>query len=207
VFGRVYLNRLDYWYNPGKGYFLSERLAYTGFLPIERQFYIRSDTKAEIYATLFSLPITDTWTLSPIIGVHSGVQALFAQPWNPLSVTKDWVYLDGTFNVRGWKSLYNAHGTLVWENWLELHLPVLPQVLSIDGFLDAGAMKTENGWLDMTLDSPSAAGNTLSWNNFAFSLGFGVRFIIPQFPFRFYFAKRFVFGWIIDLMENDWWRF
>jgi len=21
IFGRVYLNRLDYWYNPGKGYF------------------------------------------------------------------------------------------------------------------------------------------------------------------------------------------
>ena len=194
IFGRVYLNKLDYWYNPGKGYFLSERLAYTGLLPIERQFYIRSDTRAELYATLFSIPFSSTWIFSPVLGIHSGVQALFPQPWNSLKVTKDWVYIDGTFNVRGWKSLYNGHGILVWENWLELHLPLVPQILSLDGFFDAGAMMTENGWLDMTFDSPvSTNSDTLGWNNFAFSVGFGARFIIPQFPFRFYLAKRFVY--------------
>jgi len=193
LFGRVYLNHLDYWYNPAKGYFLSQRLTYTGFLPVERQFYIRSDTKAEAYATLFSIPFTPTYSFAPVVGVHSGVQYLFAQPFTPLTVTKDWVYLDGTFNVRGWKSLYGAKGTFVWENWLELHLPVVPQVLSIDGFIDAGAMRTENGWLDMTLDSPSAVAGSLNWNNFAFSTGFGARFVIAQFPFRFYLAKRFVF--------------
>jgi len=53
---------------------------------------------------------------------------------------------------------------------------------------------TENGWLDMTLDSPVSKGsNALEWNNFAFSIGFGARFMIPQFPFRFYLAKRFVY--------------
>ncbi|HNV36769.1 MAG TPA: outer membrane protein assembly factor BamA [Rectinema sp.] len=194
IFGRVYLNRLDYWYNPGKGYFLSQRLTYTGILPMERQFYIRSDTRAEFYATLFSIPFSSSWIFSPVIGIHSGVQALLPQPWDSLAVTKDWVYIDGTFNVRGWKSLYKGHGILVWENWLELHLPIVPQVLSFDGFLDAGAMMTENGWLDMTLDSPVSKGsNALEWNNFAFSIGFGARFMIPQFPFRFYLAKRFVY--------------
>lgn len=194
IFGRVYLNHLDYWYNPGKGYFLNQRFTYTGFLPtIERQFYLRSDTKAELYATLFSIPFSPTWVFSPVIGIHSGLQWLLPQPWTPLTVTKDWVYIDGTFNVRGWKSLYDGHGTMVWENWLELRLPVVPQVLSIDGFLDAGAMKTENGWLDMTLDSPTASSGNLNWNNFAFSTGFGARFVISQFPFRFYLAKRFVF--------------
>lgn len=193
IFGRVYLNHLDYWYNPGKGYFLSQRLTYTGFLPIERQFYIRSDSKAEAYATLFSIPFSKTWTFSPVVGVHSGAQYLFAQPFTPLTLTKDWVYLDGTFNVRGWKSLYGAKGTFVWENWLELHLPIVPQVLSLDGFIDAGAMRTENGWLDMTLDSPAASAGSLGWKNFAFSTGFGARFVIAQFPFRFYLAKRFVF--------------
>jgi len=193
IFGRIYLNRLDYWYNPSKGYFLSERLAYTGFLNSERQFYLRSDTKAEAYVTLFTIPFSPTWKLSPVIGIHSGVQYLFATPFRPLTVTKDWVYLDGTFNARGWKSLYGAKGTFVWENSLELHLPVVPQVLSIDGFLDAGAMSTQIGWLDMTLDSPSASASGLGWKNFAFSTGFGARFIIAQFPFRFYLAKRFVF--------------
>jgi outer membrane protein insertion porin family len=193
IFGRVYLNHLDYWYNPGKGYFLSQRFTYTGFLPVERQFYIRSDTRAELYATLFSIPFSSTWVFSPIIGIHSGVQALLAQPWTPLSVTKDWVYLDGTFNVRGWNSLYGSDGTMTWENWLELRLPIVPQVLSLDGFIDAGAMKTEDGWLDMTLNSPSASAGSLDWKNFAFSTGFGARFVISQFPFRFYLAKRFVF--------------
>lgn len=194
IFGRVYLNRLDYWYNPGKGYFLSQRFTYTGFLSNERQFYIRSDTKAELYATLFSIPFSPSWVFSPVVGLHSGVQTLLAQPWTPLSVTKDWVYLDGTFSVRGWKSLYGSKGTLVWENWLELHLPIVPQVVSLDGFLDAGAMQTQNGWVNMALDSPSAEGEwNLQWKHFAFSTGLGVRFVIAQFPFRFYFAKRFVF--------------
>lgn len=193
IFGRVYFNNLDYWYNPGKGVFLSQRLTYTGFMPMEQQFYIRSDTKAEFYLTLFSIPFSPTWTFSPVIGVHSGLQALFDQPWRTLALTKDWVYIDGTFNVRGWDELYGGKGTMVWENWLELHLPVVPQVLSIDGFLDAGAMKTQDGWLDMTLDDPAASAGALGWKNFAFSTGFGVRFLIPQFPFRLYLAKRFVF--------------
>jgi outer membrane protein insertion porin family len=193
IFGRVYFNHLDYWYNPAKGYFLSQRLAYTGFLPIEHQFYIRSDTRAELYATLFSIPFSPSWVFSPVIGIHSGLQMLLPQPWKALTVTKDWVYIDGTFNVRGWDSLYGGDGTMVWENWLELHLPIVPQVLSLDGFLDAGAMKTEDGWLDMTLDSPTASSGSLDWKNFAFSTGFGVRFVISQFPFRFYLAKRFVF--------------
>jgi outer membrane protein insertion porin family len=193
IFGRVYFNNLDYWYNPGKGVFLSQRLTYTGFLPMEQQFYIRSDTKAEFYLTLFSIPFSPTWTFSPVIGVHTGLQALFDQPWRALALTKDWVYIDGTFNVRGWDELYGGKGTMVWENWLELHMPVVPQVLSIDGFLDAGVMKTQAGWLDMTLDDPTASAGALSWKNVAFSTGFGVRFLIPQFPFRLYLAKRFVF--------------
>jgi len=54
-------------------------------------------------------------------------------------------------------------------------------------------MKTQNGWLDMTSDVLAASPGNLSWENFAFSTGFGARFIIPQFPFRLYLAKRFVF--------------
>lgn len=193
VFGRVYFNNLDYWYNPGKGIFLSQRLAYTGFLPTEQQFYIRSDTKAEFYLTLFSIPLSSTWIFSPVIGLHTGLQALFDQPWRALTLEKDWAFIDGTFNVRGWNELYGGEGTMVWENSFELRLPIVPQVLSIDGFLDAGIMKTQNGWLDMTSDVLAASPGNLSWENFAFSTGFGARFIIPQFPFRLYLAKRFVF--------------
>ena len=64
-------------------------------------------------------------------------------------------------------------------------------------FVDGGAMKTRSGMLDMTLDTPAAVTGTtfanLGWDNMAFSTGLGFRFIIPQFPFRFYFVKRFTF--------------
>jgi hypothetical protein len=33
----------------------------------------------------------------------------------------------------------------------------------------------------------------LGWENIAMSFGFGFRFSIQQFPFRFYFAERFVY--------------
>jgi len=194
IFARGYLNRLDYWYNPKSGFFLSNRIALTGLLSMERQFYAREDLKAEAYATLFTLPLNETWKFTPVVGIHTGVQYLFGHPYMPFSVTKDWVYLDGTFTSRGWKSLYGSKGTLVWENWLELRLPVVDQALWLDGFIDAGAMQTQNGWIDMTKDTPAADGSwNLAWKNIAFSVGFGARFVIPQFPFRLYFAKRFVF--------------
>ncbi|MEJ5184818.1 MAG: outer membrane protein assembly factor BamA [Rectinemataceae bacterium] len=194
IFGRVYINKLDYWYNPRSGFFLGERLTLTGFLPVEHQHYLKSDTKAEAYFTLFNLRVAPSWTISPVLGIHTGFQALLAQPFGSRTITKDWVYLDGTFSARGWKNLYGSKGVMLWENWLELRLPLVEQAIWFDGFVDAGAMQTERGWVNMTLSAPAAEDETaLQWKHFAFSTGFGFRFVIPQFPFRFYFAKRFVF--------------
>lgn len=194
IYGRAYLNNLDYWYNPSKGYYASQRMTVTGFLPFERQHYVKSETRLDGYATLFTIPLSETWKFKWVLMAHSGFQALMAEPWADFRVTKDWVSLDGTFNVRGWDNLYGSKGTMLWENSLELRMPVIDQMLWMDLFVDAGAMKTRNGMVDMTLSPPAATGsNSLSWENFAFSTGLGFRFTIPQFPFRFYFAKRFTF--------------
>ncbi|HWR11624.1 MAG TPA: outer membrane protein assembly factor BamA [Rectinemataceae bacterium] len=198
IYGRAYLNNLDYWYNPAQGYYASQRLTVTGFLPFERQHYIKSETRLDGYATLFTIPITETWKFKWVLMAHSGFQALFAEPWADFRVTKDWVSLDGTFNVRGWDDLYGSKGTMLWENSLELRMPVIDQMLWMDLFVDAGAMKTRNGMVDMSLSTPAADTTQpsfadISWKNFAFSTGLGFRFTIPQFPFRFYFAKRFTF--------------
>ncbi|TXT41885.1 MAG: outer membrane protein, partial [Spirochaetes bacterium] len=197
IYGRAYLNTLDYWYNPAKGYYLGERLTFTGFLPFERQHYIKSDTKLEAFATLFSFPITETWNFKWVLMAHSGFQALLKAPWAPLEVTKDWVSLDGTFNARGWDELYGTKGVMLWENSLELRMPLVDQMVWLDLFVDAGAMKTQGGMIDMggtpSVDLTKPSFFDAGWENFAFSTGLGIRFIVPQFPFRFYFVKKFSF--------------
>ena len=206
LIGRTYLNNLDLWYNPGRGYFASQRFTWTGFLPSEVQHYLRADTRLEAYMTLFNIPVFEGWNLKWILGAHTGYTALLKQPFSDgLEVVDDWLYLDGTFNIRGWNKLYGKEGIRMWENWVELRMPVIEQFLWIDGFFDAAALRTEVGLLDMTLDT--IAGDEtrtsfaeLGWDNMAFSLGFGLRFAIPQFPFRFYLAKRFTF----DGSEIDW---
>ena len=192
IYGRAYLNALDYWYNPTGGYYVSQRFTATGFLDVERQHYIKSESRFDAYATLFTIPLSDTWKFKWVLMGHTGLQALMAEPWTPFKVTKDWVSLDGTFNVRGWKDLYGSKGTMVWDNSIEIRMPIVDQMLWMDLFVDAGAMMTGNGFVDMTKATPAATGSSsLSSENFAFSTGLGFRFTIPQFPFRFYFAKRF----------------
>lgn len=196
LYGRIYLNNLDYWYNPTKGYYASQRFTYTGFFPEERQHYIKSETRLDAYATLFTINLSDTWRFKWVLMAHSGFQALMAQPWEDFRVTKDWLSLDGTFTARGWRNLYGSKAVMLWENSLELRMPIVEQMLWMDLFVDAGAMKTSAGMVDMTLAAPAAdpskpSFTDLSWENFAFSMGFGFRFTIPQFPFRFYFVKRF----------------
>ena len=198
IYGRGYLNNLDYWYNPAKGYYLGQRVTLTGLLDLERQHYIKSETKAEAYATLFTIPFSDTWNFKWVLMAHSSFQTLLKEPWTALKVTKDWVSLDGTFNARGWKDLYGSKGTSVWENTLELRMPIVDQMLWMDLFVDAGAMTTQTGLIDMTTPNLSASSSqpsfaNLAWKNMAFSTGLGFRFIVQQFPFRFYFAKRFTF--------------
>jgi outer membrane protein insertion porin family len=204
IIAKTYLNALDLSYNPSKGYYLSERLTWAGILPApkETQQYFKSESKIEAYATLFSIPVLENWNLKWVLGAHSGYQALLAKPGSELAVTDDWLYLDGTFNARGWKDLYGFEGVGLWENWVELRMPVFEQFLWIDAFFDAAALQTQVGLVDM---NPSASPDTpavdtsrpgfgsLAWNDVAMSLGFGFRFSIQQFPFRFYFAKRFVY--------------
>jgi len=204
LLGRVYFNSTDYWYNPSSGTFLSERLTITGLLPVERQHYIKSDTRADAYFKLFTIPFSESYKLDGILALHTGFQALLKSPWSSeLQVTRDWISLDGTFNVRGWTNLYGSKGTMLWENSVELRLPVIPNVVALDMFFDAGAMLGQKGMIKMTGDKPTVdttkTNFSLDWDNFAFSTGLGARFIIAQFPFRLYLVKRFTFdGATID---------
>jgi outer membrane protein insertion porin family len=202
IAARAYLNALDYWVNPTTGYYASEKVTFAGLLPspLETQYYIRSDTRVDGFLTLFSYPIFEQWKLKMVLGAHSGFQALVAQPWlgsQPQVLTADALHIDGTFIGRGWHGLAAYDGVQLWENWVELRMPIFESIVWLDGFAEAASLLTTHGLLrpgDAT--SPYSAANSyagLAWDNLALSAGFGLRFTIPQFPFRFYFAKRMIF--------------
>jgi outer membrane protein insertion porin family len=90
--------------------------------------------------------------------------------------------IDGMFVGRGWyDERINSRGYALWENWLELRIPLVPNLLAFDWFFDA----------DVAKKTPEDFFRRLSIEDWRFSFGGGFRFTIPQFPFRFLIAKRF----------------
>ena len=200
---RAYLNDLDLWYNPSKGFYASQRLTWAGLTPEswnwEAQHYLRSDTRLDLFATLFSIPVFEGWNFKWVLGGHSALSAIVKQPLvgNDLQVlASDDLRIDGTFIGRGWRTLYDVEdGRALWDNWLELRMPILEQYFWLDGFIDADVLQTENGLLQITGSSAAIESGTtllnLGLDNLILSTGIGLRFTINQFPFRFYFVKRF----------------
>jgi outer membrane protein insertion porin family len=90
--------------------------------------------------------------------------------------------VDGMFIGRGWTGERLNRGLALWENWAEIRIPLVPGIIALDGFFDAAAVKL----------TPEAFFNDFHMEDMRFSLGGGLRFAIPQFPFRFILAKRFL---------------
>jgi outer membrane protein insertion porin family len=194
IWTSVSLDQRDIFYDPSSGYYGIQRLGYYGILPIEKEHYIRTDTKAEWFHTLFDVPVAENWNLKGVFGVHTGLSFIFPQPFygNARVEEANQLAVDGMFNGRGWSTEYRRKGFALWENWVELRIPLAPGILAWDFFFDAAGVKptpqalfTEFGKDDGTL----ADVNTFFMR---FSLGGGFRFSIPQFPFRFSAAKRFL---------------
>ncbi len=203
IYTRAYLNNLDLWYDPSKGFYASQRLGLTGWFDNELDYYIKSDTRLDAFVTLFNLPISAIYSLKGVLGAHSKLSALVSLPWRDGVEASDskMLAIDGTFVGRGWSSLSAYRGTTMWDNWLEFRLPVVPGVLSVDSFLSGALLSTEDGLLDVGgLVAQTGAYDEstslldMDLSNFAFSVGAGLRFVMIQFPFRLYFAKKFVFN-------------
>jgi outer membrane protein insertion porin family len=99
--------------------------------------------------------------------------------WGFQTVTDDTdlLYIDGMTVGRGWRVLY---GNALWDNKFELRMPIARDYVWAVGFFDAAAL-----WPDASF---IRNGNL---DNYYFSLGLGVRFVIPQFPIRIYLARTF----------------
>jgi outer membrane protein insertion porin family len=188
----VYLDRRDLFYDPSRGYYASQRFGFYGIFPLEQEHYIRSDTKAEYFLTLFNIPITNNWGIKTVLALHSGLSLIFPQfgMSKPLVEDTNKLSIDGMFVGRGWISeRIRSRGYALWENWVELRTPLIPNLLSLDLFFDADMvpnLSSERGE-----KTPAAFFSGQSIEDWRFSFGGGFRFTIPQFPLRFLFAKRF----------------
>jgi outer membrane protein insertion porin family len=181
----VSLDQRDIYYDPSQGYYGIQRFGYYGILPgnIEREHYIRSDTKAEGFITLFNLPLLDNFSFKAVFGIHSGLSFIFPQFTYEVPLIEDAnkLAVDGMFVGRGWTGERLNRGLALWENWAEIRIPLAPGILALDLFFDAVTKK----------ETPQDFFATLHWDDMLYSFGGGFRFTIPQFPFRFSFAKRF----------------
>jgi outer membrane protein insertion porin family len=180
----VFLDKRDLYYDPSRGYYTSQRFAYHGIFPMELEHYVRSDTKAEIFFTLLNIPVTDKWSLKTVLALHSGLSFLLPQPGkdDPIVEDANKLYIDGMFIGRGWYSERMNRGFSLWENWAEVRIPLVPNLLAFDWFFDAAVVKP----------TPKDFFGDLTVEDWRFSYGGGLRFTIAQFPFRFMLAKRFI---------------
>ncbi len=181
-------------YDASKGWFASQRFAWFGLVPQgvlsfidplwgETEFYLRSDTKGELYFTLFDHEFSENYSLKLVLMLYSGFAMQLPIPGSSIGDTNK-LYIDGMFNGRGWSVYNTVKGMASWSNIAELRLPVVPGALSLDLFMDAVTVKKDVSALFSDL------GNKNDWY---FSFGPSLRFTIPQFPLRFIFANTFKF--------------
>lgn len=183
LFVSVSLDDRDINYDPSKGWFFNQRLAWYGLIPvIEKEFYLRTDTKLEGYLTLFDIPVANGyWNFKAVLAGYVGLTCLFPLP-NTLFSSSSQVYVDGMFNGRGWTDISSsARGKSMLSARAELRIPIFTGMLGLDGFFDAVSVTSEVD--DMFSD--------WSNQNWYFSFGPGLRFLMPQFPLHLLFANTF----------------
>jgi len=176
------LDQRDIFYDPSRGYYLYNRMGFYGLLPIEREHYIRNDSKFQYFFTLFSIPVTEKWSFKSVFGFHVGLSTIFEQPGREFVIEEvNKLAVDGMFIGRGWSSEYHNKGRLLLDSWIELRFPLVYGILAFDLFFDsAGVDKPEGSYFE---------GFTIE--NMRFSYGGGLRFTMPQFPIRLSLVKRF----------------
>ena len=180
------LDDRDIIFSPSSGYLLDQSVVfYGGFLFGDRHF-IRSESKAQGFLTLWDWPIFDNWSWKMVLGAESAFDVVFPHWYYPSGSYETngpgeqyLVLQDGMFNARGWP---RDRGEALWNNWTELRMPLAEQVIWWDTFLEGTRL-----WQSRE-DINSGEGTIEDWK---FTLGTGIRFVIPQFPIRLYIAKRF----------------
>lgn len=179
----------DYQISPSAGTYVSQSVLSVGGILGGSRHYIRTTTGAQAYFTLFNVPVGDTWYWKLVLAGNSNLGVIWPQFIVPGTRTytqlepnmvadpeTDLLTPDGMSVARGWSA--GTPGKMLWNNWLELRMPLVEQIVWVDSFLDAVRVYPER----------SFSGSLSDW---MFGVGIGLRFTIPQFPIRLYLAKRF----------------
>jgi outer membrane protein insertion porin family len=181
------LDSRDFYLSPSSGFYTKQAFSFVGGILLGNRHYIRSDSTGEAYFTLFDIPVSSNWNWKLVLAAHTQFSMILPQLWVPQKYRTDpqepiagtdLLFIDGMFNARGWPTIYN--GQAMWSNWLEFRMPIVESIVWFDTFFDAATI-----WFDRDNIGEMGADNML------FGLGAGFRFTIPQFPIRFYLAKRF----------------
>ena len=187
----VSLDQRDIFYDPSRGYYLYGRLGVNGVFDQEREHYLRTDLKAEHFITMFDLPVSDDWSFKGVLGLHTGLSFITRQAGRDLTVEDAGkLAVDGMFTGRGWGGEYRNKGLLLWENWVEVRIPLVNNILAFDFFFDFAGVESTQGFY---FGKNNEGKPNFTIDNLRFSYGGGLRFTIPQFPLRLSLAKRFSF--------------
>jgi outer membrane protein insertion porin family len=176
----LYWDKRDYFLNPSKGWYAAQGATFALGFPLGTRQYIRTDSTLEGFLTLVDVPVTDSWNFKMVLAAHSGLSLILPQfgQDTAVAITNDLLYVDGWNIARGWDLERDKYA--LWDNRLELRMPISEQLLWWVFFFDAvAAYDTVADMKGMHID------------DFLFSFGGGLRFSIPQFPIRLYLAKRF----------------
>lgn len=191
----VALDNRDLRFNPSTGYRIDQGVSFNGgYLGGERH-YVRTDTTLEQYFTLLDIPQTGAWKWKVVLAMQSRLQILWpnfyldeARDRYFQATTSDRLRRDGFFNARGWS--FQSDGASLWNNYIELRMPLAEQVIWFDTFLEGALFRTFDGsatWSDRERILSASA------QDWTYTIGAGFRFVIPQFPIRLYLGKRFQF--------------
>lgn len=181
VYASFSMDGRDINYNPSKGWFASEKVSWYGLIPgLEKEFFFKTETTAEFYQTLFSIPFTETFNFKAVLALESTFSSIFPTA-NTIVSDSNRLYIDGMFNGRGWTEAYKyGKGLVMWSNKAEIRFPIVPNIIGADLFWDASVCKS--AFKDL---------NTLKIQDFYCSFGPGVRVLLQQFPLHLLFAFRY----------------
>ena len=171
-------------YDPSTGWFASEKFTFYGLIPkLEKEFFFSSETKLEGYLTLFNWAYSEKNSLKGVLAFYTGLTMLFPINNSVISDSNK-PYIDGMFTGRGWAELYRSadtKGKSLWNTQIEFRIPLVPGVVGVDFFHDAVVVKPE----------VSQIFTSVKMNDFYFSMGPGIRFLMQQFPLHLLFTWRY----------------
>ena len=191
IWSSISLDQRDISYDPSRGYYLLERMGFYGILGVEKEHYMRSDSKAQYFYTLFDIPVGEKWSFKSILAVNLGISFLFNQPGRERVIEEaNKLSVDGMFVGRGWSDQFRNKGLTLVDTWVELRFPVVRGILAFDMFFDGAGVETTEGYY---FGKNSENERNFTIDNMRFSFGGGLRVTLPQFPIRVSIAKGFSF--------------